>query len=54
MKIQTSPLILLTLIPALLLVGNLCSLTNGKEIGKRAVVQFHKQFNAGQAPISKV
>lgn len=48
MRIATRQMIFLTFIAALLLVGNSCSLTKGKEIGERAVVQFHNQFNAGQ------
>jgi hypothetical protein len=48
MRIETRQLLLLAFIVALLVVVNSCSLTKGKEVGERAVGQFHNQFNAGQ------
>jgi hypothetical protein len=48
MRIQTKQILILTLILALLVVVTSCSLTKGREIGERAVAQFHNQFNAGQ------
>ena len=48
MKIKIKQALSLTLIASLLVAVSSCSLTKGKEIGERAVVQFHNQFNAGQ------
>jgi hypothetical protein len=48
MKIQTRQTLFLAIIAALVVVGNACSFTKGKEISERAVAQFHNQFNAGQ------
>jgi hypothetical protein len=48
MRIRTKQILILTLIAAQLVVITSCSVTKGKEIGERAVVQFHNQLNAGQ------
>jgi hypothetical protein len=48
MTIFTKLVLLLTATAALLVAVSSCSLTKGKQIGERAVVQFHNQFNAGQ------
>jgi hypothetical protein len=48
MRTETKQILILTLIAALLSVITSCSVTKGKEIGERAVAQFHDQFNAGQ------
>lgn len=48
MRIKIKQALSLTLIASLLVAVSSCSLTKGKEIGERAVVQFHNQFNAGQ------
>jgi uncharacterized protein DUF4019 len=48
MTIKTTRAVLLTLTAGLLVAVSSCSLTKGREIGERAVVQFHNQFNAGQ------
>jgi len=48
MRIETKQILVLTFIAALLVVITSCSVTKGKEIGERAVAQFHNQFNAGQ------
>ncbi|HXL79844.1 MAG TPA: hypothetical protein VN951_03125 [Pyrinomonadaceae bacterium] len=48
MRTETKQILILTFIAALLVVITSCSVTKGKEIGERAVVQFHNQFNAGQ------
>lgn len=48
MRIPPRQIILLTFITVLLLAGSSCSLTKGREIAERAVVQFHNQLNAGQ------
>ncbi len=48
MRTETKQILILTLIAALLFVITSCSVTKGKEIGERAVAQFHDQFNAGQ------
>ncbi|MCA1817205.1 MAG: DUF4019 domain-containing protein [Acidobacteria bacterium] len=48
MKDKPSSKIALLLIAAGLALSGACSLTKGKEIGERAVAQFHDQFNAGQ------
>ncbi len=37
-----------TFVVTLLLVVSSCSFTKSKEIGERAVAQFHDQFNAGK------
>jgi hypothetical protein len=47
MTIFTKRVLLLTA-TALLVAVSSCSLTKGKQISERAVVQFHSQFNAGQ------
>jgi hypothetical protein len=48
MRIETKRILLLTLIAGMLVTVSSCSLTKSKEIGERAVVEFHNQFNAGQ------
>ena len=48
MRIETRQRLLLAFIGALLVVVNSCALTKSKEVGERAVGQFHNQFNAGQ------
>jgi hypothetical protein len=48
MRIGTKQILISTLIAVLLVVITACSVTGGKEIGERAVVQFHNQLNAGQ------
>jgi len=48
LRTKTKQTVLLTVIVALQFVISSCSLTKGKEMGERAVDQFHNQFNAGQ------
>ena len=48
MRIKTKQTILFTFIVALQFAVSSCSLTKGKEMGERAVDQFHNQFNAAQ------
>ena len=48
MTIKTRRILLLTLIVGLLVAASSCSLAKGKEIGERAVTQFHNQINAAQ------
>jgi hypothetical protein len=48
MRIETGKTTLLILTAALLVTGNGCSLTKGKEFGERAVAKFHDQFNSEQ------
>jgi hypothetical protein len=48
LRIKTKQTILLTFIVALQFAVSSCSLTKGKEMGERAVDQFHNRFNAGQ------
>ena len=48
MRIESRQILFLAFISALVVVANACSFTKGKEIGERAVTQFHNQFNAGQ------
>jgi len=48
MNIEAKQLAQLTIISVLLAFDSSCSVRKGKEIGERAVVQFHNQFNAGQ------
>jgi hypothetical protein len=48
LRIKAKQTILLTFIVALQFAVSSCSLTKGKEMGERAVDQFHNRFNAGQ------
>ena len=48
LRIQTNQTIFLAFFLALQFAVVSCSLTKGKEMGERAVDQFHNQFNAGQ------
>lgn len=48
MRIKIRQTILLAFIVALQFAMGSCSVTKGREMGERAVDQFHNQFNAGQ------
>lgn len=48
MRIKIRQTMLLAFIVALQFAVGSCSVTKGKEMGERAVDQFHNQFNAGQ------
>ncbi len=48
MRTKSKQTIILSFIVALQFAVSSCSLTKGKEMGERAVDQFHNQFNAGQ------
>jgi hypothetical protein len=48
MKAHTKQVLLLTSIAGLLLAVNSCSLKKGKDLGEKAVIKFHDQFNADQ------
>lgn len=48
LMIQTKQILLLAFIATQVVATSSCALTKGKEIGERAVVQFHNQFNAEQ------
>jgi hypothetical protein len=48
MTIKSRRVLFLTLIAGLLVAASSCSLAKGKEIGERAVTQFHNQINAAQ------
>ena len=47
-RIETTKILCLTFLTAILLVVNSCSVAKGRKISEEAVVRFHNQLNAGQ------